>query len=133
MCCTDTGVLGIKDINPFHVEFGQGIDLYFKLLKSLGALFLFFFIISLPISAIYAGSVQNNTFKNYEPNVILTRVSLGNIGESVSDSCVDGPFLNSTLTLSCDYGNLVSLEKFSVREGGCKMKNFIAEKCNMGR
>lgn len=95
---------------------GVGISVYFKLLKFLTILFLWFTFLSIPSYVFYySGSEQGSSHSGFE--FALSALSLGNLGHSQA-ACNYGALRNDTqvaqVYLDCPYGKISNLLQFGL-------------------
>eukprot|EP00347_Sterkiella_histriomuscorum_P019500 403341392 len=97
-------------------DLGVGVTVYFKMLKFMMILFLWFTILSIPALLFYYSGNQIQKDKISIKN-ILSAFSLGNIGQA-SNTCNYGNLDNQDhVNLFCSYGVLDSLYEYGFKTG----------------
>lgn len=107
---------------------GIGVVLYFKMLKTIGVVFLILSILSIPALMFYIGGNGSSTSIPHLPKV-LSLTTMGNLGEN-NPSC---SFTNSLVTdyksIICSSGVIDEIEAFGEVTGSesCSNSNFRDE------
>jgi hypothetical protein len=96
-----------EELNHFVSELGSGVTLYFKLLRYIGLMFLFFTILSIPTFVVYGIHGQTNDLDSLEKGTnFAAKLSIGNVGSSMRYCMTfeDDQDLNAVKYLTCPYG-----------------------------
>ena len=122
--CTGIGSLGdfssAQETNAFDKELGTGVTIYFKLLRYLGLMFLFFSILSIPTYVIFRVNGQTNDSKKKSTSIgnIVSSFSLGNVGESTL-SCETVSDYNKKMQVTCPRGQIQGFVEIGLISTNC--------------
>ena len=105
--CESTGSFATEQEVSAIDEFGVGVSLYFKLLKSMVSFFFFCAVLSSPILYIYScGTVSQDSTAMFDK--FLTMFTLGNLGESGAKCIQANIKIQDSITLHCPSGSTLS-------------------------
>jgi hypothetical protein len=96
-------------------ELVLGIQLYFRLLKSLVILFLLFSLINLPAFILFYYGGDQGEIK--DSKTFFSVLTLGNLGQSQLE-CAQVPLNKEHMILSCPFGSAQSLDLLAVADMG---------------
>lgn len=104
--------------------------------KSMSILFLILTIINMPVYLFYASGNASKGLGSDKTTDIFAKLSLGNLGQSMKSCSETNVLFNETLTFSCSFGQIESLELWGLVKDDnstCKVIKSVKESKDMNQ